>query len=70
MSLLPRPLYSLSGPPWALMAVGAAQAIDLHFGLYAVAWVPFGLWGRHRVGYICKHGGPVCSRVSDRPSPR
>ena len=37
-------LFSL-GASAGLMAVGAAQAIDLHYGVYAVAWVGFVLWG-------------------------
>jgi transglutaminase-like putative cysteine protease len=36
-------LFSL-GASAGLMAVGAAQAIDLHFGTYAAAWVAFVLW--------------------------
>ena len=41
-------LFSL-GASAGLMAVGAAQAIDLHFGVYAVAWVGFVLWALDRV---------------------
>ncbi len=36
-------LFSL-GASAGLMAVGAAQAIDLHFAIYALAWVGFVLW--------------------------
>ena len=37
-------LFSL-GASAGLIAVGAAQAIDLHYGVYALAWVGFVLWG-------------------------
>ncbi len=36
--------YSLAGSA-ALMAVAAAQSVDLTLGLYVVAWVACGLWG-------------------------
>ncbi len=36
--------YSLAGSA-ALMAVAAAQSVDLTLGVYVVAWVAFGLWG-------------------------
>ncbi len=36
--------YSLAGSA-ALMAVAAAQSVDLTLGLYVVAWVLCGLWG-------------------------
>ena len=36
--------YSLAGSA-ALMAVAAAQSVDLALGVYVVAWVAFGLWG-------------------------
>src|ERR1700722_7303491 len=36
--------YSLAGSA-ALMAVAAAQSVDLSLGVYVVAWVAFGLWG-------------------------
>jgi protein-glutamine gamma-glutamyltransferase len=36
--------YSLAGSA-ALMAVAAAQSVDLTLGLYVVAWVAFGVWG-------------------------
>ena len=41
-------LFSL-GASAGLMAVGAAQAIDLHYGVYALAWVGFVLWASGRV---------------------
>ncbi|HEV3264824.1 MAG TPA: DUF3488 and transglutaminase-like domain-containing protein [Acidimicrobiales bacterium] len=36
--------YSLAGSA-ALMAVAAAQTVDLSLGIYVVAWVVCGLWG-------------------------
>ncbi len=36
--------YSLAGSA-ALMAVAAAQSVDLTLGVYVVAWVACGLWG-------------------------
>jgi len=36
--------YSLAGSA-ALMAVAAAQSVDLSLGIYVVAWVVCGLWG-------------------------
>jgi hypothetical protein len=36
--------YSLAGSA-ALMAVAAAQSVDLTLGIYVVAWVACGLWG-------------------------
>ncbi len=36
--------YSLAGSA-ALMAVAAAQTVDLALGVYVVAWVAFGVWG-------------------------
>jgi transglutaminase-like putative cysteine protease len=36
--------YSLAGSA-ALMAVAAAQSVDLTLGAYVVAWIVFGLWG-------------------------
>ncbi len=36
--------YSLAGSA-ALMAVAAAQSVDLTLGVYVVAWLAFGLWG-------------------------
>ena len=36
--------YSLAGSA-ALMAVAAAQTVDLSLALYVVAWVVFGVWG-------------------------
>jgi hypothetical protein len=50
--------FSLGGSA-GLMAVGAAQAIDLHFGLYAVAWVGFGIWGLVELWASASGGGQV-----------
>jgi transglutaminase-like putative cysteine protease len=36
--------YSLAGSA-ALMAVAAAQSVDLSLGAYVVAWAAFGVWG-------------------------
>jgi transglutaminase-like putative cysteine protease len=36
--------YSLAGSV-ALMAIAAAQSVDLALGIYVVAWLAFGLWG-------------------------
>jgi transglutaminase-like putative cysteine protease len=36
--------YSLAGSA-ALMAVSAAQSVDLTLGIYVVAWAVFGVWG-------------------------
>ena len=36
--------YSLAGSA-ALMAVAAAQSVDLTLGVYVVAWAAFGVWG-------------------------
>jgi protein-glutamine gamma-glutamyltransferase len=36
--------YSLAGSA-ALMAVAAAQSVDLTLGIYVVAWIVVGLWG-------------------------
>jgi transglutaminase-like putative cysteine protease len=51
-------LFSLGGSA-ALMAVAAAQAIDLHYGLYALAWLAFGLWGLVEMWSSASHGGRV-----------
>ena len=51
-------LFSLGGSA-ALMAVAAAQAIDLHFGVYALAWFGFGLWGLVEMWSSASQGGRV-----------
>jgi transglutaminase-like putative cysteine protease len=40
-----------------LMAVGAAQAIDLGFGLYVVAWMCFGIWSLMEMWLSASGGG-------------
>ncbi len=49
-------LFSV-GASAGLMAVGAAQAIDLHYGIYAVAWVGFVLWALIESWASVSHGG-------------
>ena len=51
-------LFSLGGSA-GLMAVAAAQAIDLHFGVYALAWFGFGLWGLVEMWASASQGGRV-----------
>jgi transglutaminase-like putative cysteine protease len=51
-------MFSL-GASAGLMAVGAAQAIDLHFGYYAVVWVAFVLWGLVESWSSASHGGQM-----------
>jgi len=51
-------MFSL-GASAGLMAVGAAQAIDLHFGGYALAWVGFCLWGLTELWRSASGGGRV-----------
>ncbi len=45
-----------------LMAVGAAQAIDLRFGVYAVLWAAVGLWGLTEMWGSTSGGGRVSRR--------
>lgn len=40
-----------------LMAVGAAQAIDLGFGLYVIAWMCFGIWSLMEMWLSASGGG-------------
>jgi transglutaminase-like putative cysteine protease len=49
-------LFSLGGSA-ALMAVAAAQAIDLHYGVYVLAWLAFGLWGLVEIWSSASNGG-------------
>jgi transglutaminase-like putative cysteine protease len=49
-------LFSLGGSA-ALMAVGGAQAIDLNFGWYVLAWVGFSLWGLVELHSSASRGG-------------
>lgn len=48
--------FSLAGSA-SLMAVAAAQAVDLSFGLYVVAWLAFGLWGMFGMWTSASGGG-------------
>jgi len=51
-------LFSL-GAAAGLMAAGAAQAIDLRFGLYVVAWACFSLWGLTEMWTSASGGGRI-----------
>jgi protein-glutamine gamma-glutamyltransferase len=51
-------LFSL-GASSGLMAVGGAQAIDLRFGLYVVAWTCFGLWALTEMWTSASGGGRI-----------
>ena len=51
-------MFSLAASA-GLMAVGGAQAIDLHFGLYVVAWAGFGLWGLVEMWTSASDGGRI-----------
>ncbi|HXQ75268.1 MAG TPA: transglutaminaseTgpA domain-containing protein [Acidimicrobiales bacterium] len=53
--------FSLAGSA-SLMAVAAAQAVDLGFGLYAVVWIGFGLWGLVRMWGSASDGGRIGGR--------
>ncbi len=53
-------LFSI-GASAGLMAVGAAQAIDLHYGIYALAWVGFVLWALIESWASLSHGGRTSS---------
>ncbi len=53
--------FSLAGSA-SLMAVAAAQAVDLGFGLYAVIWIAFGLWGLVRMWGSASDGGRIGAR--------
>ena len=54
-------LFSL-GASAGLMAVGAAQAIDLRFGFYALAWVGFSLWSMVERWGSASGGGRLSAR--------
>ncbi len=54
-------LFSL-GASAGLMAVGAAQAIDLHFGPYALLWVGFVLWALIESWASASQGGRTSPR--------
>ena len=51
-------LFSI-GASAALMAVAAAQAIDLNYGVYALAWVGFGVWSLIEMWASASGGGRV-----------
>jgi transglutaminase-like putative cysteine protease len=51
-------LFSL-GASAGLMAVGAAQAIDLRYGIYALAWVACVLWALIESWTSVSHGGRI-----------
>ena len=51
-------LFSL-GASAGLIAVGGAQAIDLRFGLYVVAWTCFGLWALTEMWTSASGGGRI-----------
>jgi transglutaminase-like putative cysteine protease len=51
-------MFSL-GASAGLMAVGAAQAIDLSYGWYALLWLAFGLWALVEMWSSASGGGRV-----------
>jgi hypothetical protein len=53
--------FSLAGSA-SLMAVAGAQAVDLGFGIYAVAWIAFGLWGLVGMWGSASNGGRIRGR--------
>jgi transglutaminase-like putative cysteine protease len=53
--------FSLAGSA-SLMAVAGAQAIDLGFGVYALAWIAFGLWGLVGMWGSASEGGRLRGR--------
>jgi len=53
--------FSLAGSA-SLMAVAAAQAVDLGFGVYALTWIAFGLWGLVSMWGSASEGGRIRSR--------
>jgi len=56
-------VFALAGSG-AMMAVAAAQAVDMNFGLYAVGWIACGLWTLLEVGAAASGGGRPRVRVS------
>ncbi len=50
--------FSLAGSA-SLMAVAGAQAVDLGFGLYALTWMAFGLWGLIGMWGSASEGGRI-----------
>jgi len=53
--------FSLAGSA-SLMAVAAAQAIDIAFGAYVLAWLAFGLVGLLAMWSSASHGGRLRAR--------
>jgi transglutaminase-like putative cysteine protease len=53
--------FSLAGSA-SLMAVAGAQAVDLGFGVYALAWIAFGLWGLVGMWQSASDGGRIRAR--------
>jgi protein-glutamine gamma-glutamyltransferase len=53
--------FSLAGSA-SLMAVAAAQAVDLGFGLYALVWIGFSLWGLVSMWGSASVGGRIRGR--------
>ena len=56
-------LFSLAASA-GLMAVAGAQAIDLQFGLFVVAWAGFGLWGLTELWMSSSGGGRMSTTGS------
>ena len=54
--------FSLGGSA-TLMAVGAAQATDMSFGFYALAWILVGAWGLIAMGASAAGGRAVAART-------
>jgi protein-glutamine gamma-glutamyltransferase len=54
-----RDLLFALGASAALIAVGAAQAIDLNFGVYAIAWMALGFWTLTELWTSTSGGGRV-----------
>jgi protein-glutamine gamma-glutamyltransferase len=55
-------VFSLGGAA-GLMAVGAAQAIDLEFALYVVPWLAFSLWALIEMWASASGGGRISTRA-------
>ena len=55
-------LFALAGSA-ALMAVAAAQAVDMQFGAYAMAWAVCGLWTLFEVGASAAGGARPGRRI-------
>ncbi len=55
-------VFSLGGAA-GLMAVGAAQAIDLEFALYVLPWLAFSLWALVEMWTSASGGGRISTRA-------